>query len=195
MLRELGNASLHFAKCFLCCCCSGWWLLLPMGSRHTCISGQSLLELTSEQQTWSSEDVVAWEHQRGKAWEFCCCFLRLRGFVHFATKEGALRVLEESGALVSPDLESMCKLVGPVGLAGLFHETSTRFYLWQWAGSITFHRRKLDVKAPEWLSHLLLKMPLDVFCLSAFLRLFVPAWQKASESKKVMSDDERTEHC
>ena len=64
----------------------------------------------------------------------------LRGFVHFATKEGALRVLEESARLSFLNfvillriLWAVCAIFRSEEMAGL--------------GSITYHRRKLDIKA------------------------------------------------
>lgn len=92
-----------------------------MGSRHADLQGQSLLELTSKS---PNEDV------RSPNDASSILTVTLRGFVHFATKEGAMRVLEESAGL------------------GL-NEFPQRVSFVVFAGSITFHRRKLDIKAPE----------------------------------------------
>ena len=58
---------------------------------------------------------------------------RPRGFVHFASKEGAMRVLEESTAL---------RALSAGKTQETKHGSSVRV-----PGSITFHRRKLDIKA------------------------------------------------
>lgn len=67
----------------------GWRLLLSVGSCHPCLQGQSLLEAISETR-------VKKVTQSEKNSHFDFELLEPRGFVHFATKEGALRVLEES---------------------------------------------------------------------------------------------------
>ena len=193
---------------------TGWWFLLAVGSCHPGLQGQSLLAASSE--TWEMRcktvnidvidvDVIDVASCTSFDWflhanNFVVIFKfwHFRGFVHFATKEGALRLLEESAAPSPFECWERSAVFDKI-----IKTRSCVFCWWIALGSITYHRRALDIKAGcgqkrkrltlAVSCHDLLEcfLPVGVFLVSKVF-LFLLFCQKASESKKVMSDDERS---
>ena len=194
-----------------------------MGSCHPCLQGQSHLASSSETMQNGTLSSFGWilctracEHVKPcsngtQIVQADHVFnLSLRGFVHFATKEGAMRVLEESALLsffelcflmflrtfraaLSSDLK---KWPGKAALPIIEENSTSRpadeatsFAL---CTGHDLHGATHGMCVPFSLLLVVVCSLVWPFDSSSPLFFCFALCQKASESKKVMSDDERT---